>query len=97
MLQKFDSYVYTGFFTFGFMLFDMFSIIYLYHERNKMAYQTIWHHISFITGIGSGMVAGYSLPGIANLAMLAEISSIFLNIKDLIPKEQRNTPFAQFN
>jgi len=43
------------------------------------------------------LFAGYGWPAIATVAMLSEISSLFLNYKEMFSKESRNTPIAQAN
>lgn len=70
----------------GFLSFDLFSITFLFVERNKLAAQTQWHHIFALCGLFGGFYTGYSIPNMTNATLLTEASSIFMNIKDLIPK-----------
>ena len=47
----------------------------------------VWHHISGVVGIILGISAGFAMPGISNLCLLAEISTIFINYRSLYDKK----------
>lgn len=59
--------------------------------------QTEWHHFIAFTGFTGCMISGYSFPGNACFTLTCEISSVFLNYKDMFSKESRMTCLGQLN
>ena len=56
---------------------------------DKMVRQTIYHHVIGLVAILFSIYGGYALPGISCLAMTSELSTIFLNIREMFPRESR--------
>ena len=50
-----------------------------------------------ISGYGVAMIAGYGFPGISNASLVCEISSVFLNYKDMFTKDTRNSTLGMIN
>ena len=47
------------------------------------------HHVMGIFSLFLAVYGGYALPAVGNIAMLSEISTIFLNYRDMYQKEER--------
>ena len=48
------------------------------------------HHVVGIIGILSGMIVGFGIPCAATIALLSEISTFFLNYRNMYSKEDMN-------
>ena len=60
--------------------------------------QMVFHHFISGFGIGLPLFVGYGVPGIAMNMLLTENSSVFLVVRNLIPKSRKGTlPFALNN
>jgi len=55
----------------------------------------LWHHVFGVMAILLCMVGGYATVGIISLSMLVEVSSLILNFRILIAKEDYGKPMAQ--
>ena len=62
-----------------------------------MGLQTLIHHIIGTSGMLIGVLAGYGTAGIANLTVLSEMSTIFLNYRSMYTKEQLSDLVPQIN
>ena len=76
----------NGYLTFGFYVLEHWII-----HKTKLNDQSKWHHIIAFTGFIGCMISGYSFPGNAVFTLTCEISSVFLNYKDMFSKESRMT------
>jgi hypothetical protein len=75
--------------TVGYLTNDFITYVSCVEERgNPMYKQNLGHHIVGVVGLFTAMVTGYSFPGIANLALLCEISTFFLNYRSMYSKEE---------
>ena len=91
------GYMYILMISIGFMTTDLVVLKYLMKDTNVLNQQTIIHHYATIAGFSASFLAGYSFVGIGNASLLCEISGIFLDYKDMVPKEHRNHWLAQIN
>lgn len=80
----------------GYMTFGYIIMKYFIKEPTKAVQMSIWHHILAFTGFVGALVNGYSFPGISTLSMSCEISSIFLNYRDMF-KDSRNSALGSIN
>lgn len=51
----------------------------------------VLHHIVAVCGIIPGISAGFAMPGISNMCMLTEVSTIFINYRSLYDKKDFGT------
>ena len=84
-------------FSIGYFLFDLFTIAFLYEERTSTQTQYLYHHMISLAGLFGGFVSGFGQLNLGSLIMLIEISTVFLNLRDIFPKEDRNCFWAQVN
>ena len=91
------GYVFIELFSIAYMLND-FMRMYLYMEsQNKYIREAIFHHLAIFLAFFCSFIGGYAYPGICNLFLIAEVSSIFLNYNDMFSKENRNSFLAVTN
>lgn len=64
---------------------------------DPLAIQTLFHHVIGTTGLFVGVMAGYGAAGIANLSVLTEISTIFLNYRSMFSKNELNNLIPMVN
>lgn len=95
MMQIDEGYVYNIVISMAFMFVELYILKFQIQKPNKLQKQTICHHIIAITGFFMSMVAGYGFPGLSSAALLCEVSSVFLYMKDMFNKETRNTAPGQ--
>lgn len=91
----------------GYILLQLFSISYMVHEYiriqlyleawNRYIWETIFHHVVITFAFLCSMIAGYALPGICCLFLIAEVSSIFLNYVDMFDEKTTNSALALAN
>lgn len=70
--------------------------LYIEHQ-NKYIKESLFHHSAIFIAFFCSFVGGYAYPGICNLFLIAEVSSIFLNYNDMFSKENRNSSMATIN
>ena len=58
--------------------------------------QNIVHHVISITSLAGGIAGGRSMPLLTHLVLISELSQIFLNIRNLIGKND-NSLFSIVN
>ena len=58
-------------------------------DDDKMSHQTVYHHLIGLICILCSVYGGYALPGLSCLAMLSEVSTIFLNYREMFDRSQR--------
>jgi hypothetical protein len=75
-------------FTCAYLSYD-FVLYYFWVEdtENPMYWQSLGHHLVGFIGLWAAISTGYSYTGIANLALLCEISTFFLNYRSMFTKE----------
>jgi hypothetical protein len=54
----------------------------------------LWHHRFALGALFIGIVGGYFLVGLGCFTILMEFSTIFLNLRSYIRKEEYNQPFS---
>jgi|TARA_B110000305_G_C19309262_1_gene573199 hypothetical protein len=50
------------------------------------------HHAIAIGGIFGGTYSGYGVPGIGAMSLMTELSTFFLNIREMYSKDDLNLP-----
>lgn len=91
------GYAYNMLLSSGFMTVEFFIIQLLIEKPTILNKQMKIHHIMTVSGYMITLFAGYAFPGIGNASLLCEISSVFLNYKDMFTKESRNSTLGQIN
>ena len=81
----------------GYFLTDTLILVFLCGATDKLSHQILFHHGVSLLGISCALVSGYAFPAIISLMCMAEISTIFLNYRMLIPKEKQNNPIPMCN
>lgn len=79
--------VYLCFFSAGYFTYDFFTF-YAVSKGMKSRKEMIVHHIFAIGSIFLALIGGYHLVGVVMLSLLMEFSSIFLNLRTFIKKEE---------
>ena len=52
------------------------------------------HHFMAASGFTISLYSGYALPGISACSLICEVSSLFLNYKDMFSIENKNSPLS---
>ena len=81
----------------GFLTMDYVVLKFLLLDRNKLTKQTEIHHFMASSGFTIALFSGYAIAGISTCSLICEISSLFLNYKDMFSKENKNSPLSQLN
>ena len=97
MMTMDKRHVYVAAFTGGYLIYDAIIIFFYVKPEDSLAKETAFHHIIGTTGLFVGVIAGYGAPGTANLTVLSEISTIFLNYRSMFNKEEMNALLPQIN
>jgi len=79
--------VYLSFFAAGYFTYD-FIVYYIVSKDMNGRTIMIAHHTFAIGSILLGLMGGYHLIGVIMLSLLMEFSSIFLNLRNFIKKEE---------
>lgn len=82
----------NGYLTFGFYILRNWI-----EKKTKLNVQSEIHHVVAFTGFVGCIISGYSFPGNACFTLTCEVSSIFLNFKDMFSKESRMSLIGQIN
>ena len=83
MVTMDKRHVYIAAFTGGYLIYDGLVLILYVGASDALAWQTFFHHVIGTSGLFVGVMAGYGAPGIANLSVLSEFSTIFLNYRSM--------------
>ncbi len=78
----------------GFLTSDFIVTKYWFLDPNKLTGQTLLHHILAIVGFSVSIFAGFGLSSVSACSLICEISSLFLNYKDMFSKADRNSPLS---
>ena len=73
--------------TTGYLTYDYFIQKYFVKDDSPLGKQMIWHHIVGVNMIVMANIGGYNLPGICNLMLIVEMSTIFINFRSLYDKK----------
>ena len=84
-------------FSISYMINDYCKMIFNMESNNKYIRESKFHHIAIFIAFFCSFCGGYAYPGICNLFLIAEVSSIFLNYNDMFSKENRNSTLALVN
>ena len=57
----------------------------------------VWHHFCGILAMLSALLVGYSIPGAISTSMLAEISGIFMNYRNMTSPDNVNSALYFYN
>jgi hypothetical protein len=57
----------------------------------------VWHHLCGILSMLSALYVGYSMPAAISTSMLAEISGIFMNYRNMFSPENVNSALYFYN
>ena len=86
--EKVDKrFILVAMLTSGYLSQDFYVQKYMVKDDSPLGRQMVWHHISGVVGIILGISAGFAMPGISNLCLFAEISTIFINYRSLYDKK----------
>ena len=77
-------FVFACLFCCGYLTFDYIVQAYIAEVKGDLAALTLFHHIIGGSGLFIGLSCGFGAPGIGNLTLICEISSIFLNYRTLL-------------
>ena len=72
--------------TCGYFTQDYIVIKFLIKGTSAIDIQSKWHHVIGTLGIVCAGASGFALPGIINVGMLCEISSIFMSYRAMYKK-----------
>ena len=85
-------------FSIGHMSWDTIRLFFFDKDWSGMDKQMVFHHFISTFGIGLPLLVGYGVPGIAVNMLLTENSSVFLVVRNLIPKSRKGSlPFMLNN
>ena len=79
------------------MFNDYCKMIFYMESQNKYIRESVFHHVAIFIAFFCSFVGGFAYPGICNLFLIAEVSSIFLQYNDMFTKENRNSTLAVVN
>ena len=71
----------------GYLFYDLYVMLYYVKSDRSLHAQYIGHHLVGAAGIFCGSFVGYGVPGIGNINLMTELSTAFLNYRDLYNKE----------
>ena len=71
----------------SYLLWDIIKMLVYNEEWPKPIRENFYHHLIATTGINGTLICAHGAPGIAANLLLTEISSIFLSIRNLTPRE----------
>ena len=81
----------------GFLVFDFLCIYFIFPSWNKLNHQMMLHHVMAVGGYSFSILAGYGVASCSSASLLCEVSSLFLNYKDMFTKENKDSAIAQVN
>ena len=81
----------------GYFTADLLICHYLVRDPSPLSKLTKIHHVGCITGYFAVCFVGYATPGIGTLLLLCEISTIFMNYRMMIPKENMANTWPMLN
>ena len=96
-LEVNKGFVFIQIFSIGYMINDYVRMHFLLSASNKYIKEALFHHTAIFIAFFCSFVGGYAYPGICNLFLIAEVSSIFLNYNDMFSKENRNSSLSLIN
>ena len=71
----------------GYMLFDFYVQWFWVRAEGQLATQVYFHHINIIACLLAAHIGGYALMAICNYSLVAEISTVFLNLMGIFKKD----------
>ena len=74
-------------FSFGYLTFDLVMQLFFYQDFSPLGIQNIVHHFVSYVCYFAAMRGGRTMPLLTHLAMICEVSQVFLNIRNTIGKE----------
>lgn len=77
----------AGCLTCGYMSYDLVIQYMFIQDHTPLGLQTWYHHIIGVVGIFLGVQGGYACPGISNIALSIELSTIFMNFRTMYDKK----------
>lgn len=83
--------------TCGYLTYDFILYRFFMDQKDPLNRQTIWHHIVGTSGLFCALYTGYGLPSVANVALICELSTIFINYRSMYSKEQLNATLPLIN
>lgn len=88
------KFVYASLFTAGFLTYDFRIQKNMNDIEEEKDNLLLFHHVFGVIAIINAIIGGYGNAGISCLALLVEVSSLFLNYRILINREDYNKPQA---
>ena len=84
-------YSHTGFWSLSYFFFDLFMMVFVMKDTHTpLAKQTLLHHFLAISCILFGNLEGFAMSKLSQMAMICEISQIFLNIRNSLGKNSNS-------
>lgn len=74
----------------GFELWDFSVIAFCMKSNKKLHFEQIVHHIANIIANLTAFISGFAAPANSMLGTGIDFTSIFLNVKELIPASHKN-------
>jgi hypothetical protein len=84
-------------FTCGYLSYDFLILMFLYPREDKLTSQMMWHHFMGGSGLIATILVGYSFPNLGNYAMTCEVSTFFLNYRNMYNKDELGKTFPMVN
>lgn len=78
-------------FTMGYLAYDFYAVVFYMESKGAKLNEAIFHHVVGITGLCSALVLGYSGPAVGNITMLTEMSTFFLNYREMYSIQEIRT------
>ena len=71
----------------AYLTWDIIKHLFLMETWTRAYRENFYHHLVSFVGINGTLLCGYGAPSIASLLLLTEISSIFLSIRNMVPRK----------
>lgn len=96
-LEVNKGFVFIELFSIAYMINDFVKLYFHLESQNKYIRESIFHHSAIFIAFFCSFIGGYAYPGICNMFLIAEVSSIFLNYNDMFSKKNRGSTLAFVN
>ena len=87
-LEVQKKYVYCSIYSLGYLTSDFLIAWFLVKGRDELAFQMYFHHVASIIILACGLLIGYSCPGMMNFGLLMELSTLSLNYRSMLTREE---------
>jgi hypothetical protein len=66
-------------------------------DNSSLGQLTLWHHIAGIIGIFGGSPSGFASSGMTNVVLMTEMSTFFLNYREMQENKASSEPIHVAN